>query len=199
METLEFQNYLRVLTQLGEGDLERICSFAVPKVLRRNDFLCSEGEVCRHKAFISEGLLRTYSIGADGSEHILQFSVEHTWIVDAESYDKQVPSRYNVAAVEDSELLLWAKADFDRLLNEIPLLKTFSEQLISRVVYSIRERLATALSATPEEKYNNFVNASPGLVGRLPLWMIAAYLGISLKTLTRIRHAQVQRRAGSII
>jgi CRP-like cAMP-binding protein len=91
METLEFQNYLQSRAPLGEMDLERICSLATPKVLRRNEFMFHEGEVCRYKAFIVKGLLQTFSTSPDGSEHILQFSPEHTWIVDAESYDKQTP------------------------------------------------------------------------------------------------------------
>jgi CRP/FNR family transcriptional regulator len=53
--------------------------------------------------------------------------------------------------------------------------------------------LFTALSATPEEKYEEFVRTFPDLLSRLPLHMIAAYLGISLKTLTRIRAAQLHR------
>jgi hypothetical protein len=48
----------------------------------------------------------------------------------------------------------------------------------------------SALSASPEERYNDFVRDYPALLNRLPLRMIAAYLGISIKTLTRIRHAQ---------
>lgn len=193
MDISGFENYLRSRTSLGEADVSRISSLAERRVLRRHAFLFSEGEVCRYKTFILQGLLYTFNTRPDGGEHILQFSPEQTWIVDAESYDKQIPSRYSLAAVEDTALLLWTKADFDALLEEIPVLKAFSQQLISRAVYNIRERLATSLGATPEERYNDFLRDSPGLLSRLPLRMIAAYLGISLKTLTRIRHAQMQR------
>lgn len=187
----EFQTYLLSHAPLDEADMERICSLAVSRTLRRNDFLFSEGEICRHKVFIVKGLLRTFGVSPDGGEHILQFSPEQTWALDAESYDLQIPSRYNLAAVEESEILAWSKNDFDRLLAEIPLLKTFAERLISRAIYNGRERLLSALAATPEEKYNTFARDYPSLISRLPLRMIAAYLGISLKTLTRLRHAQL--------
>jgi hypothetical protein len=49
------------------------------------------------------------------------------------------------------------------------------------------------LGGTPEERYDKFVQDSPGLLSRLPLKMIASYLGISLKTLNRVRHAQLVR------
>lgn len=190
---IEFQSYLQSHASFCEEDLKRISELAEPRTLHRNDFLLLEGDICRHKTFIAKGMVRVFGTRPDGSEHILLFSPEHTWTLDAESYDKQIPSRFNIAAVEESEVLLWTKSDFDKLLAEIPLLKSFSEQLISRAIHNSRQRLLSALSATPEEKYNDFIRDSPALVKRLPLRMIAAYLGISLKTLTRIRHAQLHR------
>lgn len=187
------ETYLLTHTDLCEEDIQKVCSAATARTLRRNELLLREGQVCRHKTFVVSGLLRTYGIVEGGSEHILHFSPEHTWTLDAESYDRQVPAAFNIAAIEPSELLLWTKADFDRLLAEIPRLNSFALQLISRTGHSNRHRLFTALSATPEAKYNDFVSAYPDLLPRLPLHMIAAYLGISLKTLTRIRHAQWER------
>ncbi|MDO6429781.1 Crp/Fnr family transcriptional regulator [Flavitalea sp. BT771] len=189
----EFEIYLRAYINLNGGDLDRIWALAVPKAVRRNEFLLREGDICRHKTFVMNGLLRTFGKTADGNEHILQFSPEHSWTLDAESYDHQQPSSYNIAAIENSEVLLWSKADFDGLLADIPELKSLAEQLISRNIYSGRRRLLTALSATPEEKYHEFVQSFPGLLARLPLHMIASYLGISIKTLTRIRQAQLRR------
>lgn len=191
--TAAFEKYLQDETRLSEADITHICSLAISRKLRRNELLLNAGDICRHKTFIVRGILRTYSIAEDGSEPILQFSPELTWTLDAESYDQLLPSRYCIAAVEPSEVLLWHKRDFDLLLAELPGLKKYAEQLISRNIYSGRQRLAAALSASPEEKYKDFVQRSPELLSRLPLRMIAAYLGISLKTLTRIRHAQWAR------
>lgn len=188
-----FETYLRTHTSLSDEDIERISSAAMPRSLRRNELLLQQDQVCRHKTFVINGLLRTFGIVADGSEYILQFSPENSWTLDAESYDRETPSVFNIAAVEQSELLLWNKADFDRLLTDMPELQALSRQLISRSNYSSRQRLFTALSATPEEKYEDFTRTFPHLLSRLPLHLIAAYLGISLKTLTRIRHAQLHR------
>lgn len=188
-----FETYLRTHTNLSSAEIEQIFSAAIPRSLHRNASLLQEGQTCRHKTFVVKGLLRTFGIVADGSQHILQFSPENTWTLDAESYDRQAPSLFNIAAVERSDLLLWNKTDFDRLLTDIPGLAALSRQLVSRNTYSGRQRLFTTLSATPEEKYEDFVRTFPNLLARLPLHMIAAYLGISLKTLTRIRHAQLHR------
>lgn len=189
----EFEIYFRAHTDLNDQDIDHVRAKAIRRTLRRGELLLREGEICRHKTFVMKGLLRTFGTAADGSEHILQFSPEHNWTLDAESYDCQQPARYNIAAIEHSEVLCWSKPDFDSLLAAFPQLKSFAEQLISRNIYLSRQRLLTMLSATPEEKYHEFTQSFPDLLSRLPLHMIAAYLGISIKTLTRIRQAQLRR------
>ncbi len=189
----EIEDYLRIQTSLTEADINKVTALAKPHKLQRNNFLLRQGEVCRHKVFIASGVLRTYGIAPDGTEHILQFSPENTWTLDVESYDKEQPSIYNISAVEPSEVFLWNKADFNILLTTMPQLKTFSERLISNNIYNSRQRLLTTLSGTPEQKYEDLIKNYPGLLSRLPLRMIASYLGISIKTLTRLRHAQLQR------
>jgi CRP/FNR family transcriptional regulator, anaerobic regulatory protein len=186
-----FEDYLQHQTSLSKLEIERMIAAAIPRKLRRNEFLLSEGEICRHKIFICKGLLRSFGTNANGDEHILQFSAENQWTLDAESYDEVMPSRYNIATVEPSEILMWAKPDFERLLADIPSLTLFASKLISRNVYSTRQRLSTTLSATPEQKYDDFLKTSPQLLQRLPLRMVAAYLGISLKTLNRVRQSQL--------
>lgn len=192
----EFENYLATQTDLPAETIGQISNLATLRRLNKNEALLHAGEICRHKIFILDGLLRTYHIKPDGNEHILHFSQQNTWTLDVESYDKQMPSLVNIEAVERSAVLLWAKPDFDKLLRDIPELKKFSERLIARTIYHNRNRILTILSGTPEERYADFVNTYPDYLARLPLRMVAAYLGISLKTLTRIRHAQIHRQAG---
>lgn len=191
--TSGFEIYLRAYTSLGDAEIEQIVSAGKLRSLERNELLLQEGQVCRHKTFVIKGLLRNFGTTADGSESITHFSPENSWTIDAESYHLQTPTQFSIAAVERSEILQWNKTEFERLLHEIPALNNFSQKLITQASYGNRNRLFTTLSATPEEKYESFVKSYPDLLARLPLHMIASYLGISLKTLTRIRHSQLHR------
>ncbi|ACU61774.1 putative transcriptional regulator, Crp/Fnr family [Chitinophaga pinensis DSM 2588] len=186
-----FNNYLQVNTRLKEEEIDTIISFAVSRKLRKHEFLFHEGDICRHKYFVISGLLRSFSTGSDGTEHIIKFSPENSWTLDKESYDLQIAAHTSISAVEASHILSWSKADFERLNKEIPALNEFTTQLTADNIYNSSQRLVTTLSATPEEKYLDFVKNYPALLQRLPLKMIAAYLGVSLRTLDRIRHAQL--------
>ncbi|RZJ71465.1 cyclic nucleotide-binding domain-containing protein [Flavobacterium sp.] len=189
----EFIRYIKSNSQISDSDLVKILASADAKTFQRNEFLLEQGQISRNKIFVCKGLLRNFGLTDDGSEHILQFTPENTWTLDVESYDNGTPARYNIAAIEKSNVLVWEKSDFDTLLHEIPEFKSLSQQIISRNIYYSRQRILTAISASPEAKYEEFVTLFPSLLSRLPLHMIASYLGMSVKTLTRIRHAQLHK------
>ncbi|NUY81731.1 Crp/Fnr family transcriptional regulator [Flavobacterium sp. MAH-1] len=189
-----FINYLQS-HNLSAHSIDSLVSSANPEAFKKGEFVLRQGEVCRHKVFVEKGLLRTFGLTTDGNEHILQFSPENTWTLDVESYDRQIPALYNISAIEKTDVLIWERNDFERLRSELPELQSLSQQLISRNIYNSRHRLLTALGETPEQKYENFVHTSGDLLSRLPLRMIASFLGISLKTLTRIRKAQLHRQS----
>ncbi|GAB3317702.1 Crp/Fnr family transcriptional regulator [Larkinella ripae] len=189
-----FEEYIKAQgTTLSDEQIRLVGRAAIEKTVPRKQLLLQAGEVCRHKMFVVKGFLRTYRMGPDGSEHLMQFSPELSWITEGESYTNRSPSAYCIDALEESQLLMWNRDQFDALLHQLPALKTFSEQLISRNLYASRNRIYKAISATPEEKYEDFILSYPGILRRVPLRMIASYLGVSLKTLTRIRQSQLPR------
>lgn len=188
----EFEKHIRTHAAITDADVKLFRETAVEKAVRRKDFLLHQGEVCRYKIFVSKGLLRTYRTTEDGNEHIMQFSPENNWTTDPESYNNLTPSSYNIDALERSELVMWTKKDFNYLFDNIPALKVYSDRLISVNLYRTRQRVFSALSATAEEKYEEFVENYPNILARVPLHMIASFLGVSRETLSRIRHAQVK-------
>ncbi|PMD92573.1 cyclic nucleotide-binding protein [Siphonobacter sp. BAB-5405] len=189
-----FENYMKAQhIDLTEEQIQMITAAAVERTVSRKTILLQAGDICRHKIFITKGFLRTYRIGADGTEHIMQFSPELNWTTDGESYTHRTPSSYIIEALEDSQLMIWNRDRFDTLLQTIPNLRTYSEQLISRHLHLSRNRLYQTFSATPAEKYEDFLQAYPGILSRVPLRMVASYLGVSLKTLTRIRQDQLRQ------
>jgi len=189
-----FETYIKEQANLNDHEVQLMRSMAVERSLRRREFLLQQGQVCRYKIFITKGLLRAYSAGGDGSEYIVQFSPENSWITDPESLDKGSPSNSNIDALEPSEVVLWTKKDLHYLAANIPGLKAYFDKLISRSSYMFRQRLLSAISLTAEEKYEEFIKKFPHLLERVPLHMVASYLGVTRETLSRIRRTQLIRK-----
>jgi len=134
-----------------------------------------------------------YTVGDDGVEHILRFAVENWWISDRESYNNGSPSKCNIDALEDCEVILIDKPDFLNLLTTIPKFKNFIDSLLARSYDAIQNRVMSAISYTTEERYQNFITRFPDIFNRVPLHMIASYLGVSRETLSRVRSQYVNK------
>ncbi|MES2265152.1 MAG: Crp/Fnr family transcriptional regulator [Bacteroidota bacterium] len=187
-----FEKFIKAHVELTDGEVELFRKTAIEQTLKRKEFLLQEGGICRYKIFVCKGLLRTYRTTENGNEHILQFSPENSWTTDPESYNNLTSSVYNIDALEPTEVVMWAKKDFDDLFKNLPALKAYSEDMIQRNLYRTRDRLFFNQTATAEEKYDDFVKNFPGIMARVPLHMVASFLGVSRETLSRIRHAQVR-------
>lgn len=164
--------------------------------INKGAFLLREGEVSRHFYFVEKGLLRFYSIDAAGKEHIIQFTPEG-WIAgDRGSFYFQEKSEYFLDAIEDSEVVLLS----DDLLREVSVqnedFRCFTDRLLQNHIRQLQKRIRLLVSASAEERYLDFVAIYPGLIRRVPQWMIASYLGITPESLSRVRKGLVGKRRG---
>ena len=101
--------------------------------------------------------------------------------------DSGLPSKYNIDAIEDSEILLLKKEDFEMIRKTIPAFNDFVNESLKKNLVFLQERIHGDLSLSAEEKYSNFISKYPSISNRVPLHMIASYLGVSAETLSRAR------------
>jgi len=185
-----FESYIKANGDFTSEDLSLMRSLSTVKKLRRKDFLLQENEVCRYKIFVAKGLLKAYYLKDDGTEHIMRFAPENTWTADHESFKNQTPSRLNIEALENTQVVLWTREDLAELYRSIPALRSYMERLMDNSLKASHERILKNLSYTSEEKYEDFIASFPNVFSRVPLHMVASYLGVSRETLSRIRHAR---------
>ena len=188
-----FENFETHITANGDftpEELRLMRSLSTVKKVRRKEFLLQEGEVCRYKIFVAKGLLKTYCLKHDGTEHIMRFAPENSWTADHESLKKQTPSTCNIEALENSEVVLWTRENIAVLYTRVPAFKSYMERLIDSSIKASHRRILMNLSYTSEEKYEDFIASFPDVFRRVPLHMVASYLGVSRETLSRIRKAR---------
>lgn len=178
---------ISAVTAIDADDFEYFKSLFTVKKLRKRQYLLQEGDVCKYQAFVQKGLLRTYNVDDKGSEHILQFSLEGWWAADLSSYFTQEVSFLNIDALEDVELLLLSKPNWEQAMQKIPVLEHYFRIILQNHLVATQKRLLQSLAETAEIKYNRFLNIYPGCVQRVPQHMIASYLGVTRETLSRVR------------
>lgn len=182
-----FQKYLTDKLQLTPEELQLIASVSVIKNVRKRQYLLQQGDVWKFNAFVCAGFLHTYAIDDKGIKHILNFSPENYWTGDRESLATGEPSKFNIEAIEDSEVLLIEKEPFEMLCRSIPAFNDLVNAVLQKSFVVSQSRIHATISFSAEEKYADFIKKYPSIANRIPQHMIASYIGITPETLTRIR------------
>ena len=182
-----FEKYLRGFCEISADDLHSVREAATIKNLRKRQSLLHDGEIWRSICFISSGCCRLYRFDEEGVDHTVRFGIENWWIGDWESYHHQKPAKYNIEALSASSVILWSKPAWEELLQNIPALKYFYDGLTTRAYETSQERIYSLISSSAEERYLEFQKTYPKVFNKVPLHMVASYLGISRETLSRLR------------
>ena len=178
---------------LTDEEFDFCTKYFVPKRLKKNQFLLNEGDVCRYIGFVNSGCLREYKIDNKGTEHILQFAIEDWWVSDLNSFLSGFPAKYNIDALQDSEILLLERSAREELLDNCPKIERFFRLLIEANHVASQQRIADSLSTSAEERYLKFIKMFPLLFEQVPQNQIASYLGITPQSLSRIRKELSQK------
>jgi len=177
----------RATSPLTSDEEALIVAAFQPKKLRKKQYFLEEGNVCKYVGFIVKGAMRQYSVDDKGAEHIVQLYIENYWASDRESALMLTPSRFNIDAWENTELLIARVTDMLDLIEKVPSFGQMTRLMDQRSFIVSQRRLNSTISNTAEKRYEEFADNHPQFIQRFPQHLIASFLGITKETLSRIR------------
>lgn len=176
-------------------DKESIQSFFSLKKLRKRQYLLQQGAICTHLSFVEKGLLRSYTVDEKGRDHISLFAWEGWWISDFNSFLFQEEAQLNIDAIEETQLVMISRADYEDLTLKVPIMDRYFRLLYQNSLATKDRRLISSHTHTAEEKYLQLAHSHPQILQRIPQHLIASYLGLAPETISRIRKSLVLRQA----
>jgi len=180
-------NYLLQFGQLNHQQIDLITSKAEEVFLKKGDYFSEAGFVAKEVTFIKEGILRVCYYNNKGHEITKYFIDENNFAVDLNSFTTKIVSSEYTQAVTDCKLIVFSAAALNELSLTIIGWDNIINQVMTKSLIEKVNRISPMLAEDAKSRYLSFFEKFPGLANRIPLSLLASYIGVTQSSLSRIR------------
>jgi CRP-like cAMP-binding protein len=159
-----------------------------PRYYNKDETFIRAGDVPSSFAFVVEGLFCQHYVGGEGDIVIKHFFPENRIAASVSASLLREPSLFTITAIENSNVLEYEFAAFKSLVNDFPDIAAFYISYMERHWIVEKEPGEIAFRRDDAmQRYIDFIRTEPELHRRLKQHRIAAWLGITPESLSRIR------------
>lgn len=184
--SIALRKHLEEITPLTDEEFDYIFSHFSAKTLKKHQFLVQEGNVVNNDHFVLKGLLKAYYTNDEGKAHILQFAMEDWWVTDYQAYFYRQRARINIDCLEDCQVLSLSLQNRNKLCADLQKIEHFFRIKSNYGYVALQRRILSLLDKDAKGRYEELIRLYPSLLQRVPKIVLAAYLGVSRETLSRL-------------
>jgi len=174
------------MNKLFDEIIEKFSPIIELKKFQKGEILHKANSICLKIFLVKTGVLRSYYFVND-KDFTAHFAMDYGVIGAADSIIRNKKSRYNIEALEMSEVFILDYNEMETFLIDNPSLERLARKFTQLIYIDLVERLEGIMFLTAKEKYEHLIFRFPDLIFKVNLSYIASYLGITQETLSRVR------------
>lgn len=174
MEQFEYFNLFHEITH---EEYELLTHNLKSKSFKKGEFITVAGEIQRELYFVKSGVQMSY-FDSDKKSHVIAFTYPPNICTIPESFSFQVPSKYSLICLTDSELDYITFDDLEKLLDQSQQIERLFRRMTEFVLAGLITRHMELHTMSIEERFTTFCQRSSHLLQFVPHKYIASYLNI---------------------
>lgn len=159
-----------------------------------NQPLLRAGDAAKHIYLIQVGAVRLCVRSAQGVETSIQFFFEGDIVSSLESMISGCPSGLDLIAMEASHLRFIDRDAVLAMVQSNPVLQSHLLALTQQRLIDYVNLYTSAIAETPTQRYQAMLVTHKDQLARIPLHILASYLGVTPVHLSRIRRTLKARQ-----
>ena len=175
---------------LTDKEFDYLFSHFKLKSFKKGQVIISEGDKVDHEYFVISGCLKAFFINDEIKMYILQFAMPTWWTSDYGALYNHTRATISVDCISDAEVLCLSNDDREKICSEIHQAEHFFRWRTNRGYLASQKRLLSFMNNDTKARYEELLAMYPQLYNLVPKHLIAAYLGVSRETLSRLYNAQ---------
>lgn len=180
------RKHIEEIVPLTDEQFDIVFSYFKSKKLKKKDFLVKQGDSVNCEYFVVSGLVKAFYSDDEGKDHIMQFAMENWWVTDYQALLHKTPALLDIDCLEDTKLLCITLEDKDKLCAALHKMEYFFRKKSNSGYVALQRRILSLLNNDAKERYEQFMSLYPSLYQRVSKTLIAAYLGVTRETLSRL-------------
>ena len=189
MEAKELlKNHVSKIASLTDEQFDYFFSFFKKQSFKKGQEIIGEGDMVDCEYFMISGCLKSFFINDDQKMFILQFAMPTWWASDYNALYNNTKATINVDCITDAEVLCLASSDREKLCNELHNVEHFFRWRTNKGYVAAQKRLLSFMNNDAKHRYEELLKLYPELYNMVPKNLIAAYLGVSRETLSRLNN-----------
>jgi CRP-like cAMP-binding protein len=179
--------HITKITKLTDDQFDYFFSHFKQESFQKGQAIISAGDQVGCEYFVVSGCLKSFFINEDMKMFILQFAMPNWWTSDYDALYNHTKATINVDAVAEAEVLCLTNDDREKLCNELHSVEYFFRWRTNKGYVATQKRLLSLMNNNVKYRYEELLHLYPELYNMVPKNLIAAYLGVSRETLSRLR------------
>jgi CRP-like cAMP-binding protein len=183
------KEHVAKIASLTDDQFDNFFSRFKSKSYKKGQIIIAEGDKVEHEYFVLEGCLKSFYINDDVKMFIIQFAMPTWWASDYNALYSGAKATISVDCITDAEVLCLSNADREEMCKEIHEVEHFFRWRTNKGYVASQRRLLSLMNNDTKHRYEELMTQYPALYNIVPKHLIAAYLGVSRETLSRLYHS----------
>lgn len=185
-------DFLSGFPELDPKQIEELGNLMPMKAFVKESVVVKTGVQCQLCYFVLKGCLRQYILDEDAEEKTIALYTEGQAINFYDSRNLGQLTTSTLQCLEDCVLLIGDPQQDVSLYEKYPALVDITRKMLEAELHQAQHTHARFVSASPLDRYLNFLEDRPGLALRVPQYQLASYLGMTPESLSRIKRRIAQ-------
>lgn len=177
------------IASLTDDEFDYFFSHFKPETFKKGQSIISEGDEVDKEYFVIDGCLKAFFVNDEVKMYILQFAMPTWWASDYAALYNKTKATINVDCVSDAAILSLSNSDREKICSELHQAEHFFRWRTNRGYVAAQKRLLSFMNNDTKTRYEELLALYPALYNTVPKHLIAAYLGVSRETLSRLYNA----------
>jgi CRP-like cAMP-binding protein len=180
------KQHIAKTASLSEEEFEHFFSHFKAESFKKGEVIINEGDDVEKEYFVLSGCLKAFFMNDNIKMHILQFTMPTWWTSDYAALYNKSKATITIDCISDAEVLSITNEAREKICRELHQAEYFFRWRTNKGYVAAQKRLLSFMNNDAKTRYEELLALYPALYNMVPKHLIAAYLGVSRETLSRL-------------